>query len=90
MRRLVVRNILPGDAKTVLRIVHKCVQAVVCRNHSGVNTEFVSACSLYKLFSPVAEKIGAEIGISSSVATFTACCAEDGATFVFVDPAATH
>ena len=63
VRRLIVSNILPRDAQSILRIVHQRVQPMGSRNRRRVDPQFfVVRRPEDDFFSPVSEEVGAQSG----------------------------
>ena len=60
---LVVADVLPGDAKAILRIVHQGVEAMLRGNGRGVDAQFfVVGGAPYHFLAPIAEDVRAEDG----------------------------
>ena len=63
VRRLIVRNVLPGNAQTVLRIVHQRIEAILSRYNRGVNVQlFIVRRAPDHFFPPIAQNICTQCG----------------------------
>jgi hypothetical protein len=61
VRRLIVGDVLPGDGKAILRVVHEGVDAVLGGDGGGIDAHgFVVLGAEHDFFAPVAENVAAE------------------------------
>ena len=68
MRWLVIRNVLPGDAKTVDMILHKRYERVPGLDSGGAYAQRLAVIGAPdNFFSPVAEEVSAQNGCCLSV-----------------------